>query len=534
MQIIKSYSMQTRHISISINNDYIKVMRLGGILFIIFTIITSCKLSNSEYPKNVTIALKTAGENKKSLEKVIKHYNQNPADSLKLKAAYFLIGNMPGLYTYDAKAGKVYSDIANISPEYLIENIDQAYDICKNKLLTGKLSFNNFCNYVLPYRIGTEKLENWRNLVLKKYQHLYDSIGNYSTSELLMLNHINEDIRKGFKWVNSNSGAADSYSDLSKNKTGDCNAMSKLATFCMRAFGVPVAMDCIPFWGNFNGAGHVWNSFIVNDSIEVPFMGAEANPYEYDLFWKRGKNNQDITKKCAKVFRCTYSLPDINLLGPDCKGTSGYFYEKRLIDVTERYLSAAEISINIQGTFKECQHACICTYSKGQWRPIFWTKISKSNLVKFKDMAVNLVYMVHINSDKRIIPVSNPILLSKEGKSIELIPDTKNPQTVDLQFTGPLVVDFINSYSLGLSGDAFLKYQDELWKGKHRQEIETGKEYALYYWNNRWKLISTTTATGKFVQFKNVPSNSLYKMVDTKSKEKKRIFTYEDGEVKWW
>jgi hypothetical protein len=142
--------------------------------------------------------------------------------------------------------------------------------------------------------------------------------------------------------------------------------------------------------------------------------------------------------------------------------------------------------------------------------------------------------MVGVNSDKGIIQVSNPILLSKEGKTIELVPDAKIQQTVELQFTGPLVVDFINSYSLGLRGDAFFKYQDELWKGKHRQEIEPEKEYALYYWNNRWKMLSTITASGKFVQFKSVPANSLYKMVETKSKYKERIFTYENGEVKWW
>jgi hypothetical protein len=39
-----------------------------------------------------------AGDNRAELEKVLAHYAQNPADSLKYRAAVFLIGNMAGYY----------------------------------------------------------------------------------------------------------------------------------------------------------------------------------------------------------------------------------------------------------------------------------------------------------------------------------------------------------------------------------------------------------------------------------------------------
>ena len=44
-------------------------------------------------------ALQQAGENRVELEKVLSHYKTDPADSLKYKAACFLIENMP-YYTY--------------------------------------------------------------------------------------------------------------------------------------------------------------------------------------------------------------------------------------------------------------------------------------------------------------------------------------------------------------------------------------------------------------------------------------------------
>ena len=56
---------------------------------------------------------KLAGKNKNELEQVINHYKGDPADSLKLKAAKFLILNMPGKYTesYDAP----WEDVATVN-----------------------------------------------------------------------------------------------------------------------------------------------------------------------------------------------------------------------------------------------------------------------------------------------------------------------------------------------------------------------------------------------------------------------------------
>ena len=51
-------------------------------------------------------ALQAAGENREALEKVLAHYSQDPADSLKLQAAIFLIENMPGHYYW---GGKTYN-----------------------------------------------------------------------------------------------------------------------------------------------------------------------------------------------------------------------------------------------------------------------------------------------------------------------------------------------------------------------------------------------------------------------------------------
>ena len=76
------------------------------ILICLFAIIGNfLDFSGSETKQDVVVvsmlenALQQAGENRTELEKVLSYYQMDPADSLKYKAACFLIENMP-FYTY--------------------------------------------------------------------------------------------------------------------------------------------------------------------------------------------------------------------------------------------------------------------------------------------------------------------------------------------------------------------------------------------------------------------------------------------------
>lgn len=121
--------------------------------FLFLFAFSACKMEK----QRLAYALEFAGDNRKELEKVMEHYNK---DSLKLKAAHFLIENMPRYFSYtghtldslkaikasvdengklpDEKVNplkgfnynnlpKVY-DAHVITADYLIENIDLAFD----------------------------------------------------------------------------------------------------------------------------------------------------------------------------------------------------------------------------------------------------------------------------------------------------------------------------------------------------------------------------------------------------------------------
>ena len=159
--------------------------------------------------KRLDFALEQAGKNRIELEKVLNYYRN---DSLKLEAARFLIRNMPGHGGYeDDRLDSVKAvmkaavelniggylpdsewkrkwigfnyrtlpkrpDIEYMSADYLIENIEQSFKVWEECPWAKNYSFDDFCEWVLPYRIGDEPLDNWRKMYYDRYKPLLDSL----------------------------------------------------------------------------------------------------------------------------------------------------------------------------------------------------------------------------------------------------------------------------------------------------------------------------------------------------------------------
>ena len=188
----------------------------NSILFIIFLFILSgCDKLPSELKnivsKEVREALDEAGTNRQELEKVLIHYSKNPQDSLKFRAACFLIQNMKGYYSVTGEnvnkleelyriMGKalpdersaVYNrgvdslrikfsfnkqpDLQYIRANFLIQHIDQVFKAWEATSWHRNYSFDAFCEYVLPYRVYDEKLSLWSPLIEKRFKPQLDKI----------------------------------------------------------------------------------------------------------------------------------------------------------------------------------------------------------------------------------------------------------------------------------------------------------------------------------------------------------------------
>jgi hypothetical protein len=97
------------------------------IYLFIFLLFFSCQEKQQEFDC-LEQALVTAGKNRSALGKVLQRYANNSEDSLKYQAAVFLIDNMPSHYSYKNE------DWLNqfITADYLINNIEQAFDVWEN------------------------------------------------------------------------------------------------------------------------------------------------------------------------------------------------------------------------------------------------------------------------------------------------------------------------------------------------------------------------------------------------------------------
>ena len=133
----------------SIRADY-----LFGI-YLLLSILCSCDSQTSA-------VMYAAGKNSGELRAVLRHYS---GDKEKKAAALYLIDNMAdkGEIRYDA-AGRteVIPDVSVITADYLISNIDLAFYAWKEYPWCRNLSFEEFCEEILPYRMRNEPLENWR------------------------------------------------------------------------------------------------------------------------------------------------------------------------------------------------------------------------------------------------------------------------------------------------------------------------------------------------------------------------------------
>lgn len=150
------------------------------------------------------------------MRQVIDRYRD---DTAKLSAAVFLIENMPGhrTQTYDLvdKQGQISEvslyrpeitafnyrsvldslglhvrkytvpDTAAVTAEYLIRNIDQAFDSWRNNPWSQNYSEKIFREYILPYRIADEELSDWRTFFAERYTPMLDTLSQ-STSIYLI------------------------------------------------------------------------------------------------------------------------------------------------------------------------------------------------------------------------------------------------------------------------------------------------------------------------------------------------------------
>lgn len=395
-------------------------------------------------------ALEFAGENRRELEKVLEYYSD---DSLKYRAACFLIENMPRWYAYDGwqldtlevlmrkdregilskyekmrwnsfdyhALNKVY-DSKVITSEYLIENINLAFQEWQKRPWNKSLSFDDFCDLILPYRIGNERLSNWRSLYNSYYGSLLDSV--YTGSDVLVAcKCINDELnRQNYKYSVEWNVPHNRADYLFKTRIGYCREVSDLIQYAMRSCGIPVAADFMPYSPDYRYS-HEWN--VVRDTtgryIQFGFDGLDPI---------RDKVPDDGRRK-GKVFRYCYALQNEREIlrkhsGWNIGGTEGLYWK----DVTSEYFGHNRAVVNVFAAGKP--PIGLSVFSTNGWQIIGEGICKSSGKAIFDNIEPSIIY-VPASQINGVKPAGYPFMLDSQGHVEEFVPDTVNLEKVILK-----------------------------------------------------------------------------------------------------
>ncbi len=499
-------------------------------IILVATILSGCQ----GYSPAIKDVLDLAGDNRQELVEVLEFYQRVDKDSLKHQAAQFLIGNMQDkmsvryryiddnnhdqtatilsqtnikgveevIEMYNLRKVPVAKmmDCQVLSADYLKRHINHAFMVWRQQPWGSSIGFDDFCEYILPYRIGSETIEHWQQQLYEEYSHVVDTMP-VSHSMKRRFNRFNRQLLKEYSYdVRSGLLSPDqSLSEMRRFKVGACEDICALTCFGMRALGVPVSIDVIPLWSNMN-SGHTEVALLDEDGRFMTLMASIKSSY-----------------KAPKVFRRRYSMNTNNSALPlgYRKALPGLINTLYFDDVTDEYVDVADVHLIInQELHPATQYAFISVFNKGAWQPVYWSKMDALKQVCFPKMGCDQLYLVQVFENGCLYPVMKPFLLKSDG-SLSIINGKKGlGKELVLRATQP-------SFENG--------------RLKLHYPLEVGKEYQLFLWNGReWKVLESAIVVPDSVSFDNIKMNHLYRLVEKGEGKKERPFVFSSSGVEWY
>lgn len=359
----------------------------------------------SMYDKHIAISQKYQWERSSEWKTEIDSLWQNE----KMKVGTFLLNRR--------------QDIKTLKADWLIREIDRSFKAWKENVYTRNDSFEDFCNYILPYRFAEGIcLDGSRDTFYRRHAHLFHD-------PMMDFRAVTDSLHRVYSDLMHHNWAAYSMPVLSTTtleqiKRGSCDDKAWYNCLMMSALGMGVAIDFVPEWGNRSG-GHSWNSLVV---------GGETYPFE--PFWddERWKYKRIYNNKCFDLKWGKFRLPKVyrqtfahNMIGPMIDSEINkadippLFRNPFIKDVSSQYFEAKDIQITLTESISEGMRYCyLCVFGAKGWKPVQWGRIEKNKTVTFREMGKDIVYFPMFYQQGTFIPASSAFLLTDEGEYEEL------------------------------------------------------------------------------------------------------------------
>lgn len=522
--------------------------------------------------------------NSNCAKKVLSHYANNPQ---KLLAAEYLLSNMQYNYTINglifskyspffefldslnrigtnkiqkSKKGTMgqvikqkwmmtqsrifeqdYANLYKVQDQYavtssdIIQNIDNSFIAWEQYPWSKQVSFTDFCEYILPYRLFHEQLGDWRAYFSLRYKPLMTHFSN-TTNPVKVADSINKELETwfGFNEIFYQYPFDMGLSQLLQSHIGGCKHMTTLATYALRSMGVPCAVDYAPCYGN-RSLGHTWN-VVFNQRMEaIPFNAASTEWLEMGYVFHK----QTLDVKLPKVYRQMFSAQASSLAmqRKDNEEIPQLFSDPTCRDVTSEYVDVATVRIPIPAPLQDGTLVYLCVFDNQNWVPVAWSR-STGGAASFTDVGCDIVYLPSIFQNHTIVPISDPIQLHANGNSKTLRSLKGRAQSVLL----------------------FDKYPPSLTsQNDTTNSILPGDIYELFCWeNNKWCSLGVKTTNDRkadidslgpdfkktqffgnigdkeYLFYENIPVGSLFLLKNHSRGREERIFTIENSQQIWW
>ncbi|WP_242358053.1 discoidin domain-containing protein [Bacteroides acidifaciens] len=548
-----------------------KIRKVG--YFILFSWFVAGSLCLGLYPcKNkdtqtaLDIAMEKAGDNRQELEKVLRHYQQSPADSLKYKAACFLIENMPyysypvgkqldnyktyfnWLRHYRKKTPRELSDsirqlfgpigeqekkqdIHEIDSAYLCHNIEWAFKVWQEQPWGKHISFATFCEYILPYRIEDEPLKYWREEYYNKFDSLLIPLKNSNSPDkenpVAVANYLIQKLPH--KYHRYTGIFPYSFGHVGPEHvqylTGSCREVTDFAVYLFRALGIPCAIDFIPVRGNVN-ASHLW--VVCWDKYGKEYM----TDFPREL-WPTEKNWWYEHDDSPKVYRTTFSLNRTLAEETSYDGEEIYPFWSlpKFTDITHvygrHYLEQVRIPVSrLYNTPTKGKIAYLCLSYRKRWIPVDRTVYKRGQLI-FNKLRKGSVMRIATYENKELEVIGTPGCFQQDGShEYTNVFDGKSWTSFDYKES--------EGGWAGLDLGIPTQIDKIVYTPRNRDNyIRPGDTYELFYCDKDWISAGEMQATSDSLHYQQLPQNALLLLCNYTRGTQERIFVYENGSQIW-
>ena len=439
----------------------------GLALFLALVAFAGC---NRHKENSLETVLEMAGSNRQNLENVLRHFEN---DSAGLAAAEFLIRNMPmhvsyrdtvGLGClnavvdscmeanktagcYDIReillplltpvsnySGKTIPDLQFIDDKSLIRHIETALRIWRESPWASHLDFDEFCEWLLPYKVQEiQPVDDWMNYLSPYFDTPLKTIGYcdiYKNSVSRACRMVNECIKDSLQpklLITRFSPVVLSMKTRANISIGICAHYVALTTAVMRSKGLPVCIDFTPIWG-YRNLGHEWIALLDRDGRTIPF----------DAVWSNPGDALKPDERLGKVFRHTFAPNrDIMDLLKSESFVPAPFNSPFIKDVTADYIPSTDVTVDLPRLNNN--YVYLALSNRNGWTPVDVSKV-KGGKVRFKNVGPGNVYAVlayNPNGSQEVI--GEPFLLDGDGSRHPFVADESDTSSVTLHRKYPVL-----------------------------------------------------------------------------------------------